>query len=111
MKYREPEERIPRINRVKEGWGEGGCAGDGRDRRCQTKMGSGSDENTQRPPFFINFNTYPVKLSHLNFHPLEAVSRNLKRVKITLFCLIWDQTFENTDVYYVYTLISFPICD
>ena len=75
MKYREPEERIPRINRVKEGWGEGGCAGDGRDRPRQTKMGSGSDGNTQRPPFFINFNIYPVKSSHLNFHPLEVVSR------------------------------------
>ena len=41
-----------------------------------------------------DINHLPAKVSYLNFHPLEVVSRyrdhNFKWVKITHVCLIWD---------------------
>ena len=58
----------------------------------------------------VNSRTVRVKalnyIIHLSLASANMATLNFQRVKITLICLIWDQTFANLDVY---TLISFSI--
>ena len=53
-------------------------------------------------------NPLPARVSNLNFHPLEVVSRYRDpQLQVAEICLIWNQIADTCSD--VQTLISFPI--